>query len=162
MVLLLMAETMFFCGLVSAYLVARANAAEWPPPTQPRLPVAFTAFNTAVLLASAGTLFRASRERPISRKWVLTTVALGAAFVALQGSEWVRLVGFGLTTRSSVYGAFFYLIVGAHALHAVAGLAVLAVLARKSIGAASLRLGAMYWYFVVGLWPVLYALVYLL
>ena len=43
-------EVMFFCGLVSAYLVLRSHT-EWPPADQPRLPVMVTGINTMVLLA---------------------------------------------------------------------------------------------------------------
>jgi len=96
---------------------------------------------------------------------VAWSAALGALFVGLQGLEWVRLVRFGLTVTSSTYGAFFYVVVGAHGLHALAGL--------LALGWAGLRLHAgrlgreafqavrIFWYFVVGLWPVLYGLVYL-
>ena len=43
-------EVMLFAGLISAFSIARATAigGMWPPPNQPRLPIATTAFNTAV------------------------------------------------------------------------------------------------------------------
>ena len=44
-------------------------------------------------------------------------------FVVFQGFEWVRLIGEGLTMTSGTLGAFFYLIVGMHALHAFAAIA---------------------------------------
>jgi cytochrome c oxidase subunit 3 len=69
-----------------------------------------------------------------------------------------------VTLRSSALGAFFYLIVGTHAVHAVAALAGLAVAwwrlraGRLSYG---FFLGAQtFWYFVVLIWPVIYARVY--
>ena len=168
MVLCLAAEAMFFAGLISAFLVARANAAVWPPPGQPRLPVARTAANTALLLASAATMWRALRARRGSLsagavgRWLALTIGLGGAFLALQGYEWLRLIAFGLTTTSSLYGGFFYLIVGAHAAHVAAGLAWLLLVAGR-FRSSEPRLGAagLYWFFVAGLWPVLYALVYL-
>jgi len=162
MSLVLMAESMFFCGLISAFMVARSSAIQWPPPGQPRLPVEQTAFNSLILLASAYTMGAALRARaPGLRRWLLATLGLGAAFVALQGHEWVRLVGFGLTGRSSVYGGFFYLIVGAHALHVAAGLAALGAAVAGWVPRSSLRVVSMYWFFVVALWPILYVLVYL-
>ena len=39
MLLLLFTETMFFAGLISAYVVDRSGFNVWPPPAQPRLPV---------------------------------------------------------------------------------------------------------------------------
>ena len=157
--LLVMTETMFFAGLISAFLVARAHTDSWPPVGQPRLPVATTAFNTMLLLFSAQTMWWAIRE---SRKeWLTKTAFLGAAFVALQGGEWVRLVGYGLTVRSGIYGAFFYTLVGMHGLHVLMGLAALAC-AHRYFSDVVTRSTAIYWWFVVALWPLLYLLVYVL
>ncbi len=80
--------------------------------------------------------------------------------MALQGYEWVRLIGFGLTTTSSIYGGFFYLIVGAHALHVLAGLTFLAAVFWLCRSRATVVAASIYWFFVVGLWPVLDGLVY--
>lgn len=169
MLLLLATEAMFFAGLISAYLVSRANAAAWPPPDQPRLPVATTAGNTAVLLLSAVTLAvvlerfgGADRARWAARRWLALTVASGAAFLLLQGREWARLIRFGLTAGSSIYGGFFYVIVGMHGLHVLAGLVLLTAVLVARPGAVPLVPASLYWFFVVGLWPVLYVLVYLM
>jgi len=66
---------------------------------------------------------------------------------------------------SSNLGAFFYLIVGLHALHAVIALGILAYtwvrLQRGWLAQRQLAAAQVFWYFVVGLWPVLYAVVYL-
>ena len=89
----------------------------------------------------------------------------GVGFVAFQGVEWVRLLGEGLTLSSSLQGAFFYLIVGAHAVHAVGGATVLSVLAvqmhRGTLSSDVFWAGRIFWTFVVLLWPVLYWQVYL-
>ena len=95
------------------------------------------------------------------------TAILGATFLIVQGSEWVRLVGFGLTMSSSVYGAIFYTLIGCHAVHvlgAVIWLVIVVAMARRHRFTAkrhvALQLCGMYWILVVGLWPILYALVY--
>ncbi|MDP7105628.1 MAG: cytochrome c oxidase subunit 3, partial [Roseibacillus sp.] len=86
-------------------------------------------------------------------------------FVLFQGFEWVRLIKFGLTMKSSTYGSFFYLIIGTHALHAVAALVVLVLvyrnLKRKTLAPENFWAAQVFWYFVVGIWPILYILVYL-
>jgi len=168
-VILVATEIMFFAGLVSAFLIGRAGARVWPPPDQPRLPVEATALNTAVLLASGILLYLAGRRSEAWSRRLHTLLpwaaALGALFVALQGVEWVRLVRFGLTMTSSTYGGFFYVVVGAHALHVLAGLLALLwvtrVLYRGQPGWETFRAVRIFWYFVVGLWPILYGLVYL-
>lgn len=164
-------EIMFFAGLVSAFVIARSHARGWPPPGQPRLPVVATALNTLVLLASGAALASAGRaaatvfgrRRALQR--LTGAVLLGAIFVAVQGLEWTRLLAFGLTMRSSQYGSFFYLIVGAHAAHALAAISALLWarqrLARGDLTADAFTATRVFWYFVVGVWPVLYTVVYL-
>jgi len=119
--LVIAAELMFFAGLVSALVVARANLTVWIPADQPRLPIPRTAFNTALLLLSGLTMraarLAARRALTDSRGWLAATAALGAMFVALQGVEWAHLLGYGITAQSSLASGFFYLIVGAHAAH---------------------------------------------
>jgi cytochrome c oxidase subunit 3 len=169
MLIFAIAEAMLFAGLVSAFTIARASAPIWPPPGQPRLPFAETALNTAALLASGVALFAAARafarEPQRASRPLLAAILLGAFFVAFQGYEWVGLIREGLTLTSSTHGSFFYLIIGLHALHAVAALALLlhvwlrlvrGRLVRSTFGSAQVL-----WYFVVGVWPILYLRVYL-
>ncbi len=158
--LVLATETLFFAGLISAYLVARANTAVWPPFDQPRLPIERTAINTMILLLSAVTMYLALKT--MLRHWLAVTILLGSFFVTFQGFEWARLLRYGLTTSSSIYGAFFYLIVGAHAIHVLAGLAVISIALVEFKNEDFIHATSLYWFFVVGLWPLLYGLVYLL
>jgi cytochrome c oxidase subunit 3 len=169
MLIFVFAELMLFAGLISAFTITRAGALVWPPPGQPRLPLERTAFNTALLLASGALLVwsrrRFQRDRAGAVAPLAVAMALGAGFVLLQGVEWVALLHEGLTLTSSTLGGFFYLIVGLHALHAVIALGVLtyawARLRRGWLASSQLAVAEVFWYFVVGLWPVLYATVYL-
>jgi cytochrome c oxidase subunit 3 len=158
---------------MSAFVILRASAAGWPPPGQPRLPLGVSGLNTLMLLASGVTMraalqaLRADRWHE-SNRWLTLTAALGAAFLAVQGSEWVRLLHHGLSATASVYGALFYTLIGAHGLHVLGALAALGiVLARarqrrySAAACGGVQLCWIYWCFVVGVWPVLYALVYL-
>ncbi len=167
------AEAMFFAGLIGAFLVFRYGSQIWPPPFQPRLPLGITSVNTAVLLLSAWTMVRASiawkcGNRPKSVRYLLLTSVLGLVFLVVQGSEWARLIHFGLTISSGVYGGTFYTLIGFHGLHVLGAVvwlvSVFFVLRDAPFGSRSrtrLELCAIYWYFVVGLWPVLFGLVYL-
>lgn len=164
-------EIMFFAGMISAFVIARAGTPSglWPPPDQARLPVEATAGNTVVLLLSGILLFAAnsyfSKDRAKSQKLMLGSLIFGAFFVLFQGYEWIQLIGEGLTMHSSNHGAFFYLVVGSHALHAVVGLTALSGLFFRfrsgELTTDVLSAGSIYWYFVVGLWPILYWQVYL-
>ena len=171
-VIMIMTEVMFFAALISAYMIIRSGAEEWPPWGQPRLPVLATAINSLTLLASAFCLHRSvkvfSSQAPQSKQLLALAIALGIVFVSVQGYEWVQLISFGLTITSSTYGGVFYLIIGAHGLHVIGGLlALLACLRRlnstsQQLTIDNLRAAQIFWYFVVGVWPVLYTLVYLL
>jgi len=163
-------EVMLFAGMISAYTIGRTSALTvWPPPNQPRLPIESTLVNTAALLASGVVLFYANRafkrEPSESKRLVLAALLLGGAFVVLQGYEWVSLIAEGLTLTTSTHGAFFYMIVGTHALHAVGAVAGLAFIYRRllqgSLDHVSFVTMQAFWYFVVAMWPVLYWRVYL-
>jgi len=172
-VMLLGAETMFFAGLIGAFLVYRLGSSVWPPPFQPRLPTGITGINTVVLIASAVTMrlsINANQHGDGARliRWLSWTASLGVIFLTIQGFEWVRLIHFGLTVSSSVYGGLFYTIIGFHALHVFGGLIWLVIVWLKARSGGitkqnyvGLQICAMYWVFVVALWPALYGLVYL-
>jgi heme/copper-type cytochrome/quinol oxidase subunit 3 len=166
-------EVMFFAGLISAFLILRAGSANWPPPDQPRLPVAVTGINTLFLLLSGYTMHRALKAirkgypQTLTR-WLLATGVLGGIFLGVQGAEWIRLVSYGLTFTSSLYGAIFYTLIGCHGLHLFVAIITLLVVISKALRGRYARhkhtgveLCRMYWYFVVGIWPTLYLLVYL-
>jgi cytochrome c oxidase subunit III len=171
--LFLGAEVMFFSGLLSAFLVFRTGSPLWPPPFQPRLPIIVTAVNTAILLGSGYTMFRAlyAIRRGSGQalcQWLRVTALLGVIFLVVQGYEWARLLQFGLTLSSGVYGATFYTLIGCHAAHvfgAVIWLLVVLFSAKRqrfsSQRHVAVQLCGMYWSFVVALWPVLFVAVYL-
>jgi cytochrome c oxidase subunit III len=164
------AEVMFFAGLIGAFIVFRLASVEWPPPFQPRLPVGVTGVNTAILLLSGVVIqlamrARASNETQRVLRLLSATALLGTIFLLVQGYEWVRLIHYGLTLSSGVYGATFYTLIGCHGAHvlgAVIWLGVVLAHVRSGIaGRESVQLAGVYWTFVVALWPALYVLVYL-
>ena len=172
MAIVVFVEVMLFAGFISAFIIVRASTVPglWPPPDQPRLPIATTAFNTLVLLTSGVALFLAHRafgRRGHRAAAVRMGVAilLGGFFVIAQGVEWLRLIGQGLTLTSSQLGAFFYTIVGTHALHAAAAIVALGVQWRAMregrLSPSAFVAGQLFWYFVVLMWPVIYWQVYM-
>lgn len=170
MMIFIVCEVMFFAGMISAFTIIRSNAMKgmWPPPGQPLLPVAATLANTGVLIASGVLGFFAWRKFRLNpaaaRPLLATTWLLGAVFVGLQGTEWAALLTQGMTMRSSQLGAFFYLTVGTHALHAVAALIALGMallrLRKGTLSGDYLLTALVFWWFVVALWPMIYGRVY--
>jgi heme/copper-type cytochrome/quinol oxidase subunit 3 len=169
MLIFVFTEVMLFSGFISAFTIMRGSAILWPPPGQPRLPIEETAFNTCLLLASGVVLYVVRRRYTVElgklRNGLAAAIVLGGGFVLLQGREWAQMLAGGLTLRSSALGSFFYLIVGLHALHAIIALGILVYawvrLGRRSVPRNTLAAAEIFWYFVVGIWPVLYWRVYL-
>jgi heme/copper-type cytochrome/quinol oxidase subunit 3 len=171
--MLIASEAMLFSGLIGPFLVYRGEAAFWPPPALPRLPIFVTWINTFVLLSSAVTMYlgvravHQNRQRML-RRWLAVTLILGSTFLAIQGSEWVRLIAHGLKLSSGTYGATFYTLIGLHGAHvtaAVVWLACIVIFAMRgrynAKNAGAVEICAIYWYFVCAIWPVLFVLVYL-
>jgi cytochrome c oxidase subunit III len=173
MIAIVTSELMLFAGLIGMYIIVRLSHDAWPPADQPRLPLAVTTLNSLALFASLVPLTGALRamhrdDRARAAQGLALTTALGILFLAVQGTEWIRLVHHGLTLASSQYGGAFYVLIGCHAVHvlvAVAWLATVTVLTRLGrFGAdayAGMEMCAIYWYFVAGLWAFLFPLVYL-
>jgi cytochrome c oxidase subunit 3 len=142
----------------------------WPPPDQPRLPVEITAFNTLFLVGSGILVYVSNKslangDEAKAKKQLGLGILLGSLFVLIQGYEWMQMLGHGLSLTSSTYGSFFYTIIGCHAIHVVAALLIL-VKVYLSFSKTTFKRTTywgvqVFWYFVVGVWPVLYVLVYL-
>lgn len=168
MTLFILTEIMLFSGLISAFTIVKASAPLWPPPDQPRLPFEETAVNTLALFVSGALLVLAQRrfatDRESAKLPLIGAIGLGGFFVAFQGYEWAQMLAQGLTLTSSTLGSFFYLIVGTHALHAIAALVLLVRVWRRHASGwlqpSQLATAAVFWYFVVGAWPIVYWQVY--
>ena len=132
MIIFIVMEIMFFAGLMSAHTIARATAmgGVWPPAWAAALAGGTHGVQHRDLASQRRTFvsWPAAARAPATKRraaYLAGAIVTGISFVLLQGVEWVRLLREGLTMTSSAHGAFFYLIVGAHALHAVVAIAIL-------------------------------------
>jgi heme/copper-type cytochrome/quinol oxidase subunit 3 len=172
MLVFIASEMVLFLALIFTFVWARSRYPEWPPAGQPRLPLEVTSVNTLVLLTSGYTMYRAwhaIREGGYAlHQWLFLTSLLGVVFLTVQGFEWVRLIRFGLTVSGNLYGATFYTLIGAHALHVFIAVQVLLVVwhrARRGLYSPAHHTGVvmsgLFWGFVVLIWPILFVMVYL-
>ncbi len=145
---------MLFTAFASSYLVRRGGS-DW---SRSRLPDTLWT-STGLLLLGSGTMEMARRTG--SRRWLLGTIALGVAFALSQALAWDVMARQGAFEPANPHRAFFYVITGAHAAHLGGGLIALwIVFARPT--ELSLRLGAVYWHFLAGVWVAMFALMRLL
>ncbi len=164
------AESVFFGTLFMVYLYLRAApiGAVWADQTHDLL---LPGANTLVLLLStlsAGQAVRAIQQGKVRglQTRLLVTVILGVAFVGGQVAEFSRS---GMRPDDKAFGGVFFTLIGFHALHVLAGVVILAInLVRARLGDFSARsysaveLGSWFWYYVTGVWLILFAALYLL
>ena len=164
----LSSELMFFAGLFAAYFTLRSANEVWPPEIV-ELQVLRAGIFTLVLVASSFTMHRSVQaaergDRHEALRWLGVTFILGLAFVVNQALEYWKLE-FRIDTDA--YGTIFWLLTGFHWLHVVAGLVLMAVLARLSWPgtraplAVHFQVVGYYWHFVDVVWIGVYTAVYL-
>ncbi len=158
---------MMFAGFTSAYIVKR-NQANWQTFD---LPIAFW-YSTAAIILSSVTMYlaeKAFKQRMMQkyRSLVIATLVLGVLFVVFQTLGFVQLWQKGITLQANVSYSFLYVIVIAHAAHALGGLVALIVLFAKAFSVKTrtynsvpVELVSTYWHFVDILW--IYLLIFLI
>lgn len=171
-IVFLLAETMIFLGLFTAYLTFRAVAPVWPPEGTPHLELLLPGINTVILISSSFVMHNADTAIKKNdlvglRTWILLTVLMGAVFLAGQLYEYFHLE-FGLKTN--LFASTFYVLTGFHGLHVCFGLVLmLGVLWRSrqpnhysSKHHFGVEAAELYWHFVDVVWIVLFLLLYIL
>ncbi|MBI5278519.1 MAG: cytochrome c oxidase subunit 3 [Burkholderiales bacterium] len=152
---------------------ATASPANIIEPFQTMGPLWLPTINTALLLSSGVTitiahhLLRAG-ERGKTIFWMAITVALGLAFVFVQGYEYFHAyTDLNLKLTSGAYGSTFFMLTGFHGFHVMVGMLMLLFITirlAKGHFTADKHFGfegaAWYWHFVDVVWLGLYTLVY--
>jgi len=157
--ILMIAVTMLFAGLSSAYIVLR-GVPEWQNITVPRLVWA----NTLVLFASSVAIeFARSAVRKDQldavRQWLAISGILGFGFLVGQVLVWRQLVKAGVYLATTIHSSFFYVLTGVHALHLLGGIIGLVVVLQRAFtnrvtatDHEPLRVWALYWHFMDVIW----------
>ena len=160
-------EVMFFAALVSAYVIIKASSGvAFAPPAHITLPVAVTGLNMVVLCVSGLLLHLSTNRFAVNRQHAEILFGLsiicGSVFVIGQGYEWIKLLSYGMKMTSGIFAACFFLLIGAHALHAASTVLVMLYfyLRRHQLKLESLKAMRIFWLFVVFVFPILYWLVY--
>jgi cytochrome c oxidase subunit III len=177
-------EVLFFGTLFLTFLVCRHQHPAGFALAARQTDLASGIVNT-VLLVSSGAVYAAGLlmiERRRRRGLLLAlavTAALASAFLVVKGFEWradfarhlFPGASFGLQGDGSaqIFYAFYFVATGVHGLHMLAGLGLLAWLARRARRGAfdrgwttPVEVVGLYWSFVDMVWLILFPLIYLL
>lgn len=166
--------TVLFCALLFCYAMLRMQNPGWSAAAGGVLPLGQATASTAALCASSAALAAGLRwlgrgdER--ARRAVAVALALGGAFVVLQGGvlrgAWVAL---GRDTLiEGLVRSLVLLLGGVHVAHVLAGLVALAITAvpvlrsrPRAFEVERLKLAAMFWHFVDLAWIAMFAILFL-
>ncbi len=171
MACLITAESAIFSIFVVAYLYYIGRDVTGPTPKQVLdIPI----FGTVCLLSSSFFIWLAERAIEHSKMkafalWWSITVLLGIIFLTDTGVEWHKLIFHDhLTISTNLFGTTFYSLVGLHATHVVVGLLMMLIVLAFSLTrrihpehGERVKVLAMYWHFVDGVWVVVFTVVYL-
>jgi cytochrome c oxidase subunit 1/cytochrome c oxidase subunit I+III len=173
---LLAIETSMFAILIATYFYLRQNFALWPPPlaqltaplrTLPQL--SYAVANTILLVLSVIPMVitdRAARrgDNRIAQIGLTVCVICGGAAMVLRGFEFSAMQ---FRWDSNAYGSVVWFMLGMHALHLLVLTSETALLMIWTLTRefdmkhrVDIVTVGVYWYWVVGIWLVLFAILY--
>jgi len=172
MACLIIAESAIFTIFVVAYLFYLGKSLTGPTPREVlEVPIFFTIclLSSSLTVHFAGKFLERDKRSAFLLLWLLTIV-LGGLFLFGTGREWHRLIyERGLTISTNLFGTTYYSLVGLHAFHVIAGLAMLSIVLIFGLAG---RVGidqsrrvevlSLYWHFVDAVWVVVFTVVYVL
>ncbi len=161
-------EIVIFGGLLGSYVMHRLAHDAWAAQAA-HTNTWIGAFNTLVLLTSS--LFavlghKAAEEGngPKAAKLLWLTFAGGATFLVVKSFEWTSEISHGFTITASTFWSFYYTAAGLHAMHVLAGIIIIAIIAvdaAKNRELHRVELIGIYWHFVDVIWIFLFPLLYI-
>jgi cytochrome c oxidase subunit 3 len=113
---------------------------------------------------------KAIRRGDISsmKRWLGAGGLLGLGFLAGQLAAWQQLVNTGVYLPSTLQSSFFYILTGLHGLHLLGGVVGLSIVLGKALkdrltvsSYEPLKLIALYWHVMDGLWVYLFLMLLL-
>lgn len=154
-------------------LLKNPNPTLFPGPKESMGAWGIPALNTLLLLSSGVTITIAhwalkKNNRPLLILGLLLTVVLGFTFEGFQIYEYHdAYTELGLTLKSGIYGATFYMLTGLHAMHVTVGAIMLTVILIRCLKGHfqpehhfGFEAASWYWHFVDVVWLFLFCFVY--
>jgi heme/copper-type cytochrome/quinol oxidase subunit 3 len=161
-------EVVIFGGLLASYIMHRLAHDAWSAQAA-HTNMWIGAFNTLVLLTSSlcavlGHKAAESGDGPKAAKMLGLTMLGGVTFIIVKAFEWTNEIHHGFTITSSTFWSFYYTAAGLHALHVIAGVVIMGIVAneaRRNLELHRVELIGIYWHFVDIVWIFLFPLLYI-
>jgi heme/copper-type cytochrome/quinol oxidase subunit 3 len=161
-------EVVIFGGLLASYIMHRLAHDAWAEQAA-HTNMWIGAFNTWVLLTSSLFAVLAHKaaeagDGPKAAKLIGYTMLGGITFVIVKAFEWTSEITHGFTITSSTFWSFYYTAAGLHALHVIAGVVIMGIVAndaRRNLELHRVELIGIYWHFVDIVWIFLFPLLYI-
>jgi heme/copper-type cytochrome/quinol oxidase subunit 3 len=161
-------EIVIFGGLLAPYVMHRLAHPIWGEYAS-HTNVWAGGLNTFILLTSslfAVLAHKATTENdgPKAARFLYLTMAGGACFVVVKAIEWSVEIRAGYTITANTFWSFYYTAAGLHALHVIAGVIIMGIVAssaKKNQELHRVELIGNYWHFVDLVWIFLFPLLYI-
>ena len=129
----LASEVAIFGGLITVFVLNKLNHPEWSVQASHMVQWA-GALNTFVLLASSFAVVKAhlaahAGEFEKAARLLFATVGMGVIFLAVKAFEYSHEFAEGFTPVTDLYWSFYFLMTGLHALHVIAGMVAMVIIA---------------------------------
>jgi heme/copper-type cytochrome/quinol oxidase subunit 3 len=161
-------EIVIFGGLLGSYIMHRLNHDAWAEHAA-NTNVYIGTFNTLVLLSSSLSAVLAHKAADEGNgakaaRFLYLTMLGGATFVVVKSLEWNMEISHGFTITTNTFWSFYYTAAGLHALHVIAGVIIMGIVAhaaKKNLELHRVELIGVYWHFVDVVWIFLFPLLYI-
>ena len=169
----LISDVILFSALFATFIVLRHNTAGGPTGKE-LFEMPGVIAETFILLTSSFTSGLAVLAMNRNKKgqligWLIITAILGAAFVALEINEFVKMIHEGATISTSAFLSSFFTLVATHGIHVSVGLCwmigLMIQLGKHGITETTkgkVTVISLYWHFLDVVWIFLLTIVYLL
>ncbi|AHB48256.1 hypothetical protein W911_07440 [Hyphomicrobium nitrativorans NL23] len=163
---LIASEILVFGAALMAFLAVRVSDPAGFAASQALLDQTAAAVNTLVLVtsglcAAAAVRAREAGSRNVARRWLFVAGGLGIVFLVIKGFEYASKASLGIGIDTNPFFMFYFLITGFHALHVVAGVVLLAVVAWAD-SVRNMEAAVAFWHLVDLVWVLLFPIVYVL
>jgi cytochrome o ubiquinol oxidase subunit 3 len=169
----IMSDCILFATLFATYAVLHTHTFGGPGPAE-LFSMPLVLAETFILLTSSftyglGLIFAYRQNKTMTLFWLSMTFILGAAFVAIELTEFSHLLAEGHSWKNSAFLSSYFTLVGTHGLHVSLGLVwmITLIIQVKQRGLTNMMRGklftlSLFWHFLDIVWIFIFTIVYLM